>query len=340
MAKEKKVLEPETSLSRTQDILKKLNATKNKDYGNFLDLNGSSVENLVRVSTGILSLDIITGGGWPVGRICEISGEEASGKSSTTLHSIAACQAHGGVAAFIDSENALDLNYASDLGVNVNDILFLQNDYGEEAFSAILDLTDHLTEGDLIVVDSVAALTPKIMVESAMDDKFMGTQAKMISEGLGRVKAKLNKTGVILLFTNQTRQKLGGMGYGPTKTTPGGNALKFYCSVRVEVASIGKLKKGEDVIGNKTRFKTIKNKTYPPFKEIETELIFGNGIPFPRDLILRGVDAGVVEKAGAWLKVNDVSLGAGLDNSLKALYDSPELFESLKEKVYGFYGIK
>jgi recombination protein RecA len=337
--KEKEVVEDLTGVSRTQQILKKINATKSKDYGDFLDLQGSDLKKLARISTGIVSLDIITGGGWPCGRICEIYGANSSGKSTSCLHSIASCQAGGGVTAFIDSENALDLNYAEHLGVDVNNILFLQNDSGEEAFSAILDLTEYLKTGDLIVVDSVAALTPRVMVQSSMEDKFMGTQAKLISEGLAKVKAKVNKCGVILLFTNQTRQKIGGMGYGPQIETPGGNALKFYSSIRVQTTSIGKIKDGENVVGNKTKFTTVKNKTYPPFKDIETELIFGEGIIYSRDLLIRAVDADIVNRSGAWYKYGEASLGAGMEKALNFLSENPEAFNEIAEKVKGFYGL-
>lgn len=339
MAKKKKEEKEvvEESVSRTQDILQKINSSKS-DISKFVDMSGKSVEKLERVSTGILSLDVITGGGWPYGRICEIFGGESVGKSSTCMQSVASCQKRGGVCAFLDSENALSLDYAAHLGVKVDDLLFQQPSFGEETFQTILELTEYLRGGDIIIVDSVAALTPRAMYESNMEQKFMGTQAKMMSEGLSKVKARLNNCKAVLLFTNQTRQNVG-VTYGNPTTTPGGNALKFYASIRAEIKSVGKIKKGDNILGNKTKFKTVKNKTYPPFKEIETNLMFGDGIPLERDLICLGTSANIIQKGGAWYSFGDTRLGHGEDNVSEFLRENEEVRNELEELVKGFYGI-
>lgn len=338
MAKKKKEEEVvEEGVSRTQEILQKINSSKSS-ISKFVDMSGKNIEKLKRISTGVLSLDLITGGGWPYGRICEIFGAEASGKSSTCLHSIASCQRHGGVCAFLDSEHGLSLDYASHLGVNVDDLLFQQPSFGEETFQTVLELTEYLRGGDLIIVDSVAALTPRAMYESDMEQKFMGTQAKMMSDGISKIHARLNNCKAVLLFTNQTRQNIG-ITYGNPTTTPGGAALKFYASIRAEVKSSGKLKKGDNVYGNKTKFKTVKNKTYPPFKEIETSLIFGEGIPVERDLISLGTGANIITKGGSWYSFGEIRIGQGEDNVAEFLKENDEIRQEIENLVRGFYGI-
>jgi recombination protein RecA len=328
--------EPQESVSRAKELIKNLNSRKG-NYSQFVDMTGNNIKPVPRLSTGIYSLDTITGGGWPQGRINEIWGSSSSGKTSSCLQSVASCQNSGGVCAYLDLEHALDLSYAKHLGVNVDDLLFQQPDFGEECFESIIALTDYLKGGDLIVVDSVAALVPKTMYDSSMEQKFMGTQASMISDGLKKITSRIDNCKATLIFVNQTRQNLG-VTYGSKISTPGGEALKFYSSIRVQVSSIGKIKKGEEIIGNKTKFKTVKNKTYPPFKEVETELIFGESIPRSRDLLVCAINAGIIKKSGGWISMEGSNIGHGLDKTVEVIDNDPELMSKIEEQLNGFYG--
>jgi len=276
------------------------------------------------VSTGSITLDAALGiGGLPRGRVVEIYGPESSGKTTLTLHAIAECQKVGGTAAFVDAEHALDPNYAEKLGVNVEDLLVSQPDTGEQA----LEITDMLVRSgavDMVVVDSVAALTPKAEIEGDMGDSHVGLQARLMSQALRKLTGNIKRSNCMVVFINQIRMKIGVM-FGSPETTTGGNALKFYSSVRLDIRRIGALKKGDEVVGNQTRVKVVKNKMAPPFKQAEFEILYGEGISREGELIELGVASNLVDKAGAWYSYKGDRIGQGKENARQFLKDNPEM---------------
>jgi recombination protein RecA len=284
------------------------------------------------ISTGSLGLDIALGcGGLPRGRIVEIYGPESSGKTTLTLQVIAEAQKLGGTAAFVDAEHALDPAYAEKIGVNVDELLVSQPDTGEQA----LEITDMLVRSgavDVVVVDSVAALTPKAEIEGDMGDSHMGLQARLMSQALRKLTANIKRSNTLVIFINQIRMKIGVM-FGNPETTTGGNALKFYASVRLDIRRIGSIKKGEEVIGNETRVKVVKNKVAPPFKQAEFEILYGEGISFFGELVDLGVAFGLVQKAGSWYSYKDEKIGQGKDNVKQFLREHPEKAKEIEEQI-------
>jgi recombination protein RecA len=284
------------------------------------------------VSTGSLSLDIALGiGGLPRGRVIEVYGPESSGKTTLTLHVIAEVQKLGGTAAFIDAEHALDPTYAKKLGVNTDDLLISQPDTGEQA----LEITDMLVRSgsvDVVVIDSVAALTPKAEIEGEMGASHMGLQARLMSQALRKLTSNIKRTNTMVIFINQLRMKIGVM-FGNPETTTGGNALKFYASVRLDIRRIGAIKKGDEVLGNETRVKVLKNKVAPPFKKAEFQILYDQGISRESEVIDLGVELGFVEKAGAWYSVDGERIGQGKDNARDYLKEHSEMSQMLEEKI-------
>jgi recombination protein RecA len=284
------------------------------------------------VSTGSITLDAALGiGGLPRGRVVEIYGPESSGKTTLTLHAIAECQKAGGTAAFVDAEHALDPNYAEKLGVNVEDLLVSQPDTGEQA----LEITDMLVRSgavDMVVVDSVAALTPKAEIEGDMGDSHVGLQARLMSQALRKLTGNIKRSNCMVIFINQIRMKIGVM-FGSPETTTGGNALKFYSSVRLDIRRIGALKKGDEVVGNQTRVKVVKNKLAPPFKQAEFEILYGEGISREGELIELGVANNLVDKAGAWYSYNGDRIGQGKENARQFLKDNPDVAVDIEAKL-------
>ncbi|MEQ1537151.1 MAG: recombinase RecA [Burkholderiaceae bacterium] len=299
---------------------------------------GEVIEDIQVVSTGSLGLDIALGvGGLPRGRVIEIYGPESSGKTTLTLQVIAEMQKLGGTCAFVDAEHALDTQYAQNLGVNLQDMLISQPDTGEQA----LEIVDSLVRSgavDLIVIDSVAALTPKAELEGEMGDSLPGLQARLMSQALRKLTAHIKKANCMVIFINQIRMKIGVM-FGSPETTTGGNALKFYASVRLDIRRTGTIKKGDDAIGNETRVKVVKNKVAPPFKTAEFDILFGAGISRLGEVIDLGVTAGVVEKSGAWYAFKGEKIGQGRDNSREFLRENPDLAVEIENKVRESLGI-
>jgi len=290
------------------------------------------------VPTGSLSLDIALGiGGYPRGRIMEIYGPESSGKTTLTLHAIAEVQKQGGVAAFIDAEHALDVNYARKLGVRTDDLLISQPDTGEQA----LEIADMLVRSggiDLLVVDSVAALVPRAEIEGEMGDAHMGLQARLMSQALRKLTATISRSGTLVIFINQIRMKIGVM-FGNPETTTGGNALKFYSSVRLDIRRIQAIKDGENVIGNRTRVKVVKNKMAPPFKEVEFDILYGEGISKEGDLLDLASGMNIVEKSGTWYSYKDERIGQGREASRNFLKEHPEMIAKIRDEVFKKAGI-
>ena len=284
------------------------------------------------IPTGSVGLDLALGcGGYPRGRVVEIFGPEASGKTTLSLQAIAQVQALGGVAAFIDAEHALDVTYARRLGVKVEDLLISQPDNGEQA----LEITETLIRSgavDLVVIDSVAALVPKAEIEGEMGDQHMGLQARLMSQALRKLTAVVSRNGATVVFINQIRMKIGVM-FGSPETTTGGNALKFYSSVRLDIRRIGALKDGEQIVGNRTRVKVVKNKLAPPFRETEFDILFGQGVSRMHELLDLGAERGLVEKSGAWFALGGERLGPGRDKAAEALRQSPELAAVLERSI-------
>ena len=294
--------------------------------------DGSAHRNVEVVSSGSLAIDVALGiGGLPRGRVVEIYGPESSGKTTLTLQVIAEAQKLGGTAAFVDAEHALDPQYAENLGVNVEDLLVSQPDTGEQA----LEITDMLVRSgavDIVVIDSVAALTPKAEIEGEMGDRHVGLQARLMSQALRKLTANIQRSGCMVVFINQIRMKIGVM-FGSPETTTGGNALKFYSSVRLDIRRIGAIKKGDEVIGNQTRVKVVKNKMAPPFKQAEFEILYGKGISKLGELIDLGVANGIVEKAGAWYSYKKDRIGQGKENSRAFLADHPEMAADIESRL-------
>ncbi len=304
--------------------------------GSIMKLGDNNTMDVETISTGSLSLDIALGaGGLPLGRVVEIYGPESSGKTTLTLEVIAQAQRDGKVCAFVDAEHALDPIYAEKLGVNINELLVSQPDTGEQA----LEICDMLTRSgaiDVIVVDSVAALTPKAEIEGDMGDSHMGLQARMLSQAMRKLTANLKKSNTMLIFINQIRMKIGVM-FGSPETTTGGNALKFYASVRLDIRRIGAVKNGDEIVGNETRVKVVKNKIAPPFKQAEFQILYGEGINSLGELIELGVKNGFVEKAGAWYSCNGERIGQGKANATKYLEEHPEMAKDVDNKLREMY---
>ncbi|MGE5085323.1 MAG: recombinase RecA [Bacillota bacterium] len=303
-----------------------------------LGANESLVKDVEAISTGALSLDIALGiGGLPKGRIVEIYGPESSGKTTLCLSVIAQAQKKGGTVAFVDAEHALDVNYARKLGVNTEDLLISQPDTGEQA----LEITETLVRSgaiDVLVVDSVAALVPRAEIEGDMGDSHVGLQARLMSQALRKLTAAINRSNTLVIFINQIRMKIGVM-FGNPETTTGGNALKFYSSVRLDVRRIGAIKNGEDVTGNRTAVKVVKNKMAPPFTKVEFDLMYGEGISEEGDLLDLAVTAGFVEKSGAWFSINGERMGQGRDAAKTFLKEHPEYMTELRSKILAANGI-
>jgi len=307
--------------------------------GTLIRLGDKEVVPTESISTGSLGLDLALGvGGLPKGRVIEIYGPESSGKTTLTLHAIAECQKAGGVCAFIDAEHALDTKYAKDIGVDIDNLLVSQPDFGEQALE-ILETVIRSGAVDLVVVDSVAALTPKVEIDGDMDDQQVGVQARLMSKALRKITGLLNKMNTTVIFINQIRMKIGMTGYGSPETTTGGNALKFYSSVRLDIRRIATLKQGENSIGNRAKVKVVKNKVAAPFKQAEFDIMFGEGISKMGELIDYGVKLDIVDKAGAWFSYGDGKIGQGKENSKVFLKDNPEIAKEIEEKILVAMGV-
>ena len=324
-------------MAKKEDKLKALELTLGKlekSYGKgvVMKLGDKVQENVSSIPSGSIGLDAALGvGGYPKGRVIEIYGPESSGKTTLTIHEIAEVQKQGGIAAFIDAEHAFDATYASNLGVKIDELLISQPDNGEQA----LEVADHLISSgavDLVVIDSVAALTPRSEIEGEMGDSKMGLHARLMSQALRKLTATINKTGCTCIFINQIRMKIGVM-FGNPETTTGGNALKFYSSVRLDIRRVGAIKNGDEVIGNRTRVKVVKNKVAPPFKKVEFDIMFGEGISSSGELLDIAVELDIIQKSGSWFSYEDAKLGQGRDSVKKILSDNLELCESIKQKI-------
>ncbi|MBO6939127.1 MAG: recombinase RecA [Deltaproteobacteria bacterium] len=306
--------------------------------GSIMRLGEGAKVDVPTIPTGSISLDLALGiGGYARGRIVEIYGPESSGKTTLTLHAIAECQKQGGVAAFIDAEHALDPTYARKLGVNVDELLVSQPDHGEQA----LEIADTLVRSgavDIIVIDSVAALVPKAEIEGEMGDSHVGLQARLMSQALRKLTGTVQKSNTSLFFINQIRHKIGVM-FGSPETTTGGNALKFYCSQRLDIRRIGTIKVGDKAIGNRVRVKVVKNKLAPPFQLCEFDILFGQGISRTGDVLDLGVEAKIVEKSGAWYSYGETRLGQGRDNSRNFLEENQELLDEIESKILAEHGL-
>jgi recombination protein RecA len=306
--------------------------------GSIMKMDDAAIKDIEVVSTGSLGLDLALGvGGLPRGRVVEIYGPESSGKTTLTLQVIAEMQKVGGTAAFIDAENALDISYAAKLGVKTEDLLISQPDTGEQA----LEIADMLVRSgavDVIVIDSVAALTPKAEIEGEMGEPQMGLQARLMSQALRKLTANIKRTNTLVIFINQIRMKIGVM-FGNPETTTGGNALKFYASVRMDIRRIGSIKKGDEVTGSETRVKVVKNKVAPPFRQAEFDILYGSGISREGELLELGVAHGVLEKSGAWYIYNDDRLGQGKDNAREFLTENPALAREIEVKIRDKAGV-
>ena len=332
MAKEKEEIQ-----NLQMDKLKALQAAMSKiekDFGkgSIMKLGDENIENVEVISTGSLALNAALGvGGYPKGRIIEIYGPESSGKTTLAIHAIAEAQKEGGIAAFIDAEHAFDRFYAANLGVDVDNLWISQPDMGEQA----LEIADQLIRSsaiDVIVIDSVAALTPKAEIEGDMGDNKVGLQARLMSQALRKLTANISKTKTVCIFINQLREKIGVM-FGNPETTTGGNALKFYASVRLDIRRVTSIKDGDNVIGNQVRVKVIKNKVAPPFRKAEFEITFGEGISKVGEVLDLGVEYGIIQKSGSWFSYEGSKLAQGRDATKSLIKDNPELLEELSAKV-------
>ena len=305
---------------------------KNYGKGSIMKMGDNAIEEVAIIPSGSVGLNVALGiGGYPRGRVIEIYGPESSGKTTLAIHAIAEAQKAGGIAAFIDAEHAFDRFYAEKLGVDVENLLISQPDSGEQA----LEIAEQLIRSsaiDIIVIDSVAALTPKAELEGEMGDSKMGLQARLMSQALRKLTAAINKTNTTCIFINQLRDKIG-VSYGSPETTTGGNALKFYASVRLDIRKITSLKDGEEVKGNQTRVKVVKNKLAPPFRKAEFDIMFGEGISKVGELIDLGADLNIIKKSGSWYSYNDTKLGQGRDTAKDCLRDNPELAEEIEAKI-------
>lgn len=324
-------------MSDNKEKLKALQLTVEKlekSYGKgvVMRMSDSKVEGVEASSTGSLSLDIALGiGGFPKGRIIEIYGPESSGKTTLAIHAIAQAQKNGGMAAFIDAEHAFDKNYAEKLGVDTENLLIAQPDDGEQA----LEIADNLIRSgaiDIIVIDSVAALVPKAEIEGDMGDSKMGLQARLMSQALRKLTGTINKTNCVCIFINQLREKIGVM-FGNPETTTGGNALKFYASVRLDIRRIGQLKDGNEMVGNRTKVKVAKNKVAPPFRVVEFDIMYGEGISKVGEIVDLGVDFEIIKKSGSWFSYNETKIGQGRDAVKQMLHDNPEMADEIELKI-------
>ncbi len=308
------------------------NIEKHYGKGTIMKLGDSPIENIPSISTGSIGLDVALGvGGLPKGRVVEIYGPESSGKTTLALHAVAEAQKAGGIAAFIDAEHAFDRFYAEKLGIDTKNLLVSQPDNGEQA----LEIADNLIRSgaiDIIVIDSVAALTPKSEIEGEMGDSKMGLQARLMSQALRKLTSTISKTGAICVFINQLREKIGVM-FGNPETTTGGNALKFYATIRLDIRRIGQIKDTESISGNRVRVKVVKNKVSPPFRSAEFDLIYGEGISKLGEIIDLGVDHEIIKKSGSWYSYGETKLGQGRDAVKSLLADNPELAEELESKL-------
>jgi len=320
-----------------QEKLKALQLTLDKiekgyGKGTIMKLGDNAIEDVQVIPSGSLGLDLALGvGGYPRGRVIEIYGPESSGKTTLAIHAIAEAQKAGGIAAFIDAEHAFDRFYAKKLGVDIENLYISQPDNGEQA----LEIADHLIRSgaiDIIVIDSVAALTPKSEIEGEMGESKMGLQARLMSQALRKLTANINRTNTTCFFINQLREKIGVM-FGNPETTTGGNALKFYSSVRIDIRRIGQLKEGEDIQGNRTRVKVVKNKLAPPFRKAEFDILYGQGISKTGELIDMGVELNILKKSGSWFSYGETRLGQGRDAVKNLLRDNPELSEEIEAKI-------
>ncbi|EGT0711209.1 recombinase RecA [Campylobacter coli] len=308
--------------------------------GTILRLGDKEVEQIDSIGTGSVGLDLALGiGGIPKGRIIEIYGPESSGKTTLTLHIIAECQKAGGVCAFIDAEHALDVKYAKNLGVDTDNLYISQPDFGEQALE-IVETIARSGAIDLIVVDSVAALTPKAEIEGDMGDQHVGLQARLMSQALRKLTGIVHKMNTTVIFINQIRMKIGAMGYGTPETTTGGNALKFYASVRLDVRKVATLKQNEEPIGNRVKVKVVKNKVAPPFRQAEFDVMFGEGLSREGELIDYGVKLDIVDKSGAWFSYKDKKLGQGRENSKAFLKENPEIADEITKEIQNSMGIE
>ncbi len=340
MAKEKELKEPKKGKELKDIAIEKMKALQvtldkiDKAYGKgaIMKMGDEVIDDVPAIKSGSIELDAALGiGGYPRGRIIEIFGPESSGKTTLAIHAIAEAQAEGGLAAFIDAEHAFDRTYAEALGVDTENLLISQPDNGEQA----LEIAEHLIRSgaiDIIVIDSVAALTPKAEIEGEMGDSKMGLQARLMSQALRKLTATISKTNTCVIFINQLRDKIGVM-FGNPETTTGGNALKFYSSVRVDVRRIGAIKEGEDVKGNRTRVKIVKNKIASPFKKAEFDLMYGEGISKTGEIVDLGVEYEIIKKSGSWFSYGETKLGQGRESVKTLLKDNPELSEELMVKI-------
>lgn len=323
--------EKEAKLKALQLTLDKLDKAYGK--GTVMRMNDEALEEVEAISSGSLSLDAALGvGGYPRGRVIEIYGPESSGKTTLTLHAIAECQKSGGIAAFIDAEHAFDRYYAQSLGVDIDELIVSQPDHGEQA----LEIADNLIRSgavDIVVIDSVAALTPKSEIEGEMGDSKMGLHARLMSQALRKLTASISKTQSTVIFINQLREKIGVM-FGNPETTTGGNALKFYASVRLDIRRSTQIKDGQGGInGNRTRVKVVKNKVAPPFKTVEFDILYGKGISKNGELLDLGVEEEIIQKSGSWFSYGDTKLGQGRDSVIKLFEDNLELAEEIEDKI-------
>jgi len=318
-------------LKALQLTLDKLEKTYGK--GTVMKLGDEAVEDIDVISSGSLTLDLALGvNGFPKGRIVEIYGPESSGKTTIALHAIAECQKKGGTAAFIDAEHAFDRFYAENLGIDIENLLIAQPDNGEQA----LEIADHLIRSgavDILIVDSVAALTPRAEIEGEMGDSQMGLQARLMSKALRKLTSSINKANTCCIFINQLREKIGVM-FGNPETTTGGNALKFYSSIRIDIRRSSQIKEGDEVKGNRTKVKIVKNKVAPPFKRAEFDIMYGEGISKIGEILDLGVDLGVIKKSGSWFSYGDTKLGQGRDAVKALIEDNPELMEELETTIF------
>jgi recombination protein RecA len=323
--------EKDAKLKALQLTLDKLDKAYGK--GTVMRMNDEAQEEIEAISSGSIGLDTALGvGGYPRGRVIEIYGPESSGKTTLTLHAIAECQKKGGIAAFIDAEHAFDRYYAQNLGVNIDELIVSQPDHGEQA----LEIADNLIRSgaiDMIVIDSVAALTPKSEIEGEMGDSKMGLHARLMSQALRKLTASISKTNCTVIFINQLREKIGVM-FGNPETTTGGNALKFYASVRLDIRRSTQIKDSQGgIMGNRTRVKVVKNKVAPPFKTVEFDILYGRGISRVGELLDLGVESGIVQKSGSWFSYGDTKLGQGRETVIKLLEDNLELAEEIEGLV-------
>lgn len=331
MTNEEKSLVNKEKLKALQLTMDKIEKSYGK--GSIMRMGDQAVDDVPSISSGSIALDVALGvGGYPKGRVIEIYGPESSGKTTLAIHAIAEAQKAGGIAAIIDAEHAFDPYYAKKLGVNIDELLISQPDNGEQA----LEITDNLIRSgaiDIIVIDSVAALTPKAELEGEMGDSKMGLQARLMSQALRKLTGNISKTKTCCIFINQLREKIGVM-FGNPETTTGGNALKFYASVRLDIRKIGQIKDGEEVQGNNVRVKVVKNKVAPPFRKAEFDILYGEGISKSGEIIDLGVQFNIIKKSGSWFSYNDTKLGQGRDTVRNLIADNPELAHELEMKIF------